>query len=207
MARGRYYEPPTAIRLVDGVTRVPICTQRDEYSGTAEALAAAGLLPLDRFPGMPGQNVVSVALRPFGVGQSCTQNAPGRMWVCRRMNGTYRVQLVVAQEEQDRREAEVEARKRASEEAAEAVLQQVSRPMRKFCEALIQVCGGRFVAERCLGDASFLARRGIAPDMAEQALRSLEVFEQAYAAQKIELGLSPASMTDAKALLDRVSRA
>ncbi|EWS55729.1 MULTISPECIES: hypothetical protein [unclassified Methylibium] len=63
----RYYVPMPINAGAPGVTWARHSRRTDEYRGTAEALAAAGLLELERFPGMPGQNAVSAAYRPLGV--------------------------------------------------------------------------------------------------------------------------------------------
>lgn len=100
MAKVRYFDPPTRITVVAGVkTRKTVYD--DEYTGTAETLAASGLLALDQFPGQPGLPIVSITYRPQGAG-SC---APGTMQVFRNPGGTFRVVIRVSDEEQERRQS------------------------------------------------------------------------------------------------------
>jgi hypothetical protein len=200
--RGRYYDAPTVVKDMPGVTRVPIGICQDEYSGEAEALAATGLLPIEMFPGMPGQNTTSAAWRPRGVKFVSTQT-PGYLRVVRRMNGTYRIQLTVDDDEQDRRLAEKRSREAAAEQAAEAVLQQLPARLREYCESAIRASGGRYYVKCWFNNPEWLTERAISPAIAKQVLHGIEVIEQAELARNIELNLKPASMADAKAVLAR----
>ncbi len=55
----------------------------DEYLGSLEALVAAGLVQADRVPGAPGQNKVSIMLRPDG--QPRSANKRGSRAGCKRI--------------------------------------------------------------------------------------------------------------------------
>jgi hypothetical protein len=60
-ARKDRYERPPAEAFADGVT-VRRCRSGDEYRGTREALAAAGLAEAWQFPGQPGMRKVCVTI-------------------------------------------------------------------------------------------------------------------------------------------------
>ena len=64
--QGRYYDPPTSIVLVPGVTleREP---WQDIYVGSADDLASSGLLDRKLFPGEQGRPRNAVSLRARGV--------------------------------------------------------------------------------------------------------------------------------------------
>lgn len=109
--RGRYYDPPTTVKAVDGVS-VRKTDRTDEYSGAAEAFVAMGLLTHDQFPGLPGMPTTSVSYRPRG-GKGHCWHQPGYMTVFRKPDGTFRVVLRVRAQEIARRECA-----RAAKEAA-----------------------------------------------------------------------------------------
>ena len=124
------------------------------------------------------------------------------MWVCRQPNGQYRVQLTVARAEQIRRTIEREARKAASERAAEDILQQLTPPLRRLCSEFIERCGRRG-AEQSFRDPLFLAAHKIDPKVATEILNGLEVFDQAV----VERRLARHSLQQARSILDRFSKA
>ena len=109
--RGNYYNAPTAIKDVSGVAKKKgdYYEWSDLYSGTAEALIAAGLLPADLFPGQPGRNITAQAYRPVGVERQHNKQGwhrvPGYMNVARTASGKFQIRLTVSREEQERREA------------------------------------------------------------------------------------------------------
>ena len=204
--RGNYYDPPTHIKDVPGVTRraiETIETYLDEYSGTAEALAEAGLLSLAQFPGMPGQNSVSAELRPRGI-EWKGRGTPGHMRVCRQLSGQYRILLTVSADAQARRRGKKEAAEKAADAAAEAVLRHIPAPVRNACGTLVEAYG-RYRAKQCLRDSAWLARGDISPSIATQLLRGLQVFDQAAEAREVELRLAVSPMDEASALITRVS--
>lgn len=203
--RDRYYDAPTTLKPVPGVTR-KVCSERiDEFTGTAEALAAAGLLPLDRFPGMPGQNMVSAELRPRGVArlkEERVKHVPGHLFVRRQINGQYLVLLAVSRDEQARRRDAREACEKAAEEAREDVLKQVPAHRHKYLESL-----DRPSARRYFCDKTWLAKSKIDPATARMVLEDLEIFDEADKAREIELSLRTLPMSCAKALIARVGGA
>lgn len=202
--RDRYYDAPTVIKDVPGVTRKVRDDWSDEYRGTAEALAAAGLLPVDRFPGAPGQNQVSAALRPRGavLAKGDYWNwTPGYMRVVRQVDGTFVIRLMVSASETDRRCRATEAREHAANAAAEAVLQQIPDGVRKLCEASIQI-SGRHKAESYFRSPEWLAEHGISRATARGMLNGFAVLTEAEIER--ELALSP--MRDALAAIERVAR-
>lgn len=201
--RDRYYDAPTVIKEVPGVTRKVRDDWSDEYRGTAEALAAAGLLPLDRFPGAPGQNQVAAALRPRGALKAKGDYwhwTPGYMRVVRQVDGTFVIRLMVSAAETDRRCRATEARENAANAAAEAVLSQLPGGQRKYLQEIIE-SHGRTGAEHWFRRPEFLARQGISPNTAALVLRGLEVFDQA----EIERELARSPMRDALAVIARVA--
>ena len=48
--RGRYYDPPTFIRAVEGLEHERLSDWADAYIGTAEVLEAAGILAHEALP-------------------------------------------------------------------------------------------------------------------------------------------------------------
>ena len=105
----------------------------DEYRGSAEALANAGLARIDQLPGMPGMRKVRVSILPDGSlpigGRTAAlrlRNLPGARWIEKASKSTYNVNIVVTEEERHRR-------KRADEIAYYAWMRQVDslpRPAR-----------------------------------------------------------------------------
>lgn len=82
----------------------------DEYRGSAEALAQAGLVRVDQLPGKPGMRKVRVRLLPDGSLSSGARNAnicegrlPGARWIQRASTSTYQVGVVVPEQEERRR--------------------------------------------------------------------------------------------------------
>lgn len=107
--KGNYYNPPGPINDVPGIVTKKGEWECDFYSGTAEALVAAGLLTGDLFPGQPGRNTTSQAYRPAGVKRQHNNqgwhHVPGYMTVTRTASGKFQIRLTVSQEEQARRQA------------------------------------------------------------------------------------------------------
>jgi hypothetical protein len=160
--RGHYYSPPTDIRVTDDVklTRGVGCI--DVYIGTAEALASAGLLSSDLFPGEPGQSQINATLRPRGSsrldGESWWQ-VPGYMRVTRRPTGDYRISLTVSREEAATRAAAREASLAEAEGFAEWLRQQVPASLRAL-SAIARVEWG-WHAERNFLDPQWLGTIGL----------------------------------------------
>lgn len=126
-ARGRYYDPPLSIKAVPGVERTFSTSEKDYYTGSAEALASAGLLPLHLFPGQPGQPSSMVTYRPNGGKyQGRWWKVPGYMSVRQTRNGTFCIALTVDFKEQARRKAEGDAqRQREIEEGQRRMAEMV----------------------------------------------------------------------------------
>lgn len=105
--RGRYYLPAASIEATDGVQKECRNHWTDQYTGTAEALAASGIIALELMPGQPGAPTFSAAYRPQGVPKSPDgwYLTPGYIEVFRSAAGHLRVRLTVSAEEQARREA------------------------------------------------------------------------------------------------------
>jgi hypothetical protein len=202
--RDRYYDAPTAIRNGTlGVTRIELNLCEDEYCGTASALAEAGLLPIERFPGMPGQNAVSSVLRPRNAVRADGERwntTPGRMWVCRQLDGGFRVNLVVSYDEQDRRHAAKTARESAAEAAAEAVLKELPAHQRRYLEEVVRCQGTVHCAEQWFRDSEWLALEKIDRRTAVAVLRGLDVFRRA----DIERDLMLRPLKDAADIIDRI---
>jgi len=115
--RGTYYNPPTEIADVPGVTKKQ-CPLNDFYSGTLEALVATGLATVDMFPGQPGRGVGGATYRPVGaVRGDGWHTVPGYLSIHRYLDNKFQVRLTVSRDEQERRAAaerdEVEARREA----------------------------------------------------------------------------------------------
>jgi hypothetical protein len=84
----------------------------DEYVGSADALAAAGLVRVDQLPGKPGMRKVRVTIFPDGTLPTGAPTAnhraarePGARCIERASASTYRVQVSVTKEERERRQA------------------------------------------------------------------------------------------------------
>lgn len=111
---GRYLEQ--AVWHAPGVTLKRCLYGADEYRGSAAALVACGLVPLDKLPGQPGRNKVSCLYDPSGA--LCRQGsfiwcAPGAMSIQKTGADRFEVGIRVPQEESDRRKLvrkEIEAR-------------------------------------------------------------------------------------------------
>lgn len=83
----------------------------DEFIGSAEALVSAGLVRSEQLPGRPGMRKVRVTILPDGSMPSGapTANNPeakltGARWIERASASSYRVRIVVAEDEKGRRE-------------------------------------------------------------------------------------------------------
>ena len=116
----------------------------DEYIGSAQALADAGLVQFGQLPGQPGMRKTRVTILPDGTPSagSRTSNqregrAPGARWIERASASTYRVSIVVTKDEEERR--------RSADEVKESTwLQQVRaqpRPARLQPMALPKCAG------------------------------------------------------------------
>ncbi len=202
--RDRYYDAQTVVRIgAPGVTRIELNLFEDEYCGTSSALAAAGLLPLERFPGMPGQNAISSILRPRNTVRADGERwntTPGRMWVCRQIDGGFRVHLVVSYDERDTRHAAKTARESAAEAAAEAVLKELPVHQRRYLEEVVRGQGTVHCAERWFLDPEWLAREKVDRRTAAAVLRGLDVFRRA----DIERDLMLRPLKDAANIIDRI---
>ena len=83
----------------------------DEYIGSADDLAAAGLVRIDQLPGKPGMRKKRVTIFPDGTLPSGALTAnhrearlPGTRWIERVSVASYRVCIVVSQDERTRRD-------------------------------------------------------------------------------------------------------
>ncbi|MDE2367531.1 MAG: hypothetical protein KGN16_01055 [Burkholderiales bacterium] len=126
---GTYYTPPSCIDDVPEVVKSgETCNQRDFYSGSAEALAAAGLLPLGMFPGQPGRPIGKASYRPLGAARRSDEpwwRTPGYLTVTRRANGTFCIGITLSHEAQAHREAA--AAEREAKRRTEVQLRQATR--------------------------------------------------------------------------------
>ena len=112
-----YYTPAATINIVNGVDRKAYDTRRDVYSGTAEALEAAGVIHSAMLPA-PGH--VSIAWRPQGVKKEPGESwfwVPGYVNLQRQRDGTYRALFTVSREEQASRAARETLRAKQRERA------------------------------------------------------------------------------------------
>jgi hypothetical protein len=82
----------------------------DEYVGTAEALAATGLVSTEQLPGKPGMRKVVVTIYQGGTIPTGPTNLsissrrdPGCKWIKRASKTTYRVCVAIGKEEQAKR--------------------------------------------------------------------------------------------------------
>lgn len=201
--RGRYYDQPDTIKAVEGVLHKRVSNRADTYSGCSEALVAAGLLPMECFPGQPGMPLSRATFRPRGVKKGHRQawfTVPGYMEVTRRPNGSFLIALTVSAEERAVREAEREARHALAESAAEEVLSELPPALRKYIEDEVSI-GRRWHLERYFHDQAWLAENGISSSIASQVLHGLDVFRLA----DIERDLATHTMRQAAALLTRFS--
>lgn len=98
----RFYTPGPWVQEAPGVKRTVREHGCDLYTGTAEALAAAGLLPRHLFPGQPGVGRTSASYWPegsSGTGWRCS----GHLQVRRRPDEQFSIELVVPEHERERR--------------------------------------------------------------------------------------------------------
>ncbi len=114
---GRDQPQPEFEAFAPGVRRLENIWS-DDYVGTAEALAAAGLISLDQLPGQPGMRKTIVTVLPDGsvpTGPSKTKgpgvNDPGAKRIMRASKATYLVSVLVESHERARRhEAHAQSR-------------------------------------------------------------------------------------------------
>lgn len=106
--RGR--EQEQWVDCVPGVRKCSGYHWFDEYVGTAEALAAAGLVRVDQLPGQPGMRKVTVTIfadgtLPMGPATANHKRGeePGTKRITRATKTTYRVSVVVSEAEKQRR--------------------------------------------------------------------------------------------------------
>lgn len=107
-----YYEPQTVMHDAPGLTKAKGHCWADCYSGSADALIAAGFLSADMFPGQPGRNDYSHSYRPIGSEKArlgCWHRVPGYLYVRQQSRGRFFVELTMSREEQTRRETQAEA--------------------------------------------------------------------------------------------------
>lgn len=79
-------------------------TWYDEYSGTREALAAAGLVEMNQLPGQPGMQKVQVTICPDGaVATSSKVRREGSKKITKNAKNRYSVKIQISDEEQERR--------------------------------------------------------------------------------------------------------
>lgn len=209
--RERYYDAPTEIRRVKGVQHKQIDAYRDSYRGTATALAQTGLLPLDRFPGRDGQNTHSAAFRPSGAKKEKMRGwcyVPGHMVVQRQPGDVYRIVVMVSDDERKRRLAREEAIEAAGVDAAELVLQNVSRHVREYINEAI--CTQGFYSaingiEHFFRDGAYLAKSKVSPEGAQKVLCGVHAFrvseEKRAEAIALERELDRCSMEGVRAAL------
>lgn len=119
MAEAKYYNAPTAIKDVPGVAMKKGEWWTDFYSGTAEALIAAGLATPDEFPGQPGRPKSSVAYRLAAGKQGAHRwdRAPGYR-IITRVGGGFRIDITASHEEHERRVEKEWADRAAAKKAA-----------------------------------------------------------------------------------------
>lgn len=101
---------PMAQPYVPGVTKCEY-SYFDEYRGTAEALAALGVIQLNQLPGQPGMRKVRVRILPDGsvLGGPPTANCaetdkPGAKEIERAGAGMFRVRVRVSKEQEQQRD-------------------------------------------------------------------------------------------------------
>lgn len=82
----------------------------DEYTGTANDLVSAGLVRLDQLPGKPGMRKVRVRIFPDGTlpagprtNNHAENHMPGARCIERASLSTYRISIVVSEDEKERR--------------------------------------------------------------------------------------------------------
>jgi hypothetical protein len=118
------------IPVAPGVRKRGWCSF-DEYSGTAEALAAAGLVRTDQLPGQPGMRKTLVSIFPDGTMPSGAPTvrhkevyAPGGKHIARVSKITYVVSVYLAEDEKSKREEE----QRREDSEWEARMRALPRP-------------------------------------------------------------------------------
>lgn len=110
---GREWSRKKPIDFAPGVRLAPDTSLYDEYKGTAEALAAAGLVRTEHLPGAPGMRKVKVTILADGTiasGPPTTAlngkgREPGATTINRISRISYRVCVWVSTTERDRRNA------------------------------------------------------------------------------------------------------
>lgn len=100
----------------------------DEFLGSAQALADAGLVQVDQLPGKPGMRKVRVTILPDGtlpIGALTANHRaarlPGARWIERASASSYRVNVVVTEDERQRRRAAGEIADRAWKQQVRAL--------------------------------------------------------------------------------------
>lgn len=136
----------------------------DEFTGTAEALAAAGLLRIDQLPGMPGMRKGRVRIFPDGTLPSApltvahsAANLPGARCIARAGRSAYRVTVrVAAEEEHFRRDFELRA-----DEAWRQEVRAMARPQRltDYVQGLIEARVARVRGVEAMACMGVLHRR------------------------------------------------
>lgn len=107
-----FYDEPDPRPFAPGVTfREHRCA--DKYAGSADALVAAGLVPLGYFPGYPGMRKTIVTVLPNGslpkgapTANCSDAKEPGAKWITCASKGkkpTYQVSVVVPDDKSERR--------------------------------------------------------------------------------------------------------
>lgn len=105
---GREYDEKRLEDFAPGVRKSSEIWWCDEYIGTGDALASAGLISFDKLPGQPGMGKVSVAIFPDGTisPSGCSRketHQPGAKQIARAGNDRYRLRIVAPEDEQSRR--------------------------------------------------------------------------------------------------------
>lgn len=107
---GREQPEEEWVTVASGV-RMKKSNHTDDYVGTADALATAGLLRLDQLPGQPGMRKVSVTIFPDGsipkgcpTANSSEARAPGAKLIRRASTTTYEVSVRIDKREYLRRD-------------------------------------------------------------------------------------------------------
>lgn len=137
--RGSYYTPADRIEMVPGLSKsAGTWAWTDRYAGSADAIAASGLVPRELLPGGPGMPVSCARYRPSGVAapRNGWLHEPGYIQIFANHCGTFRVELTVSLLEQRRRQvqdqrkreaAAAEDRERAAVERAEQAREEQDR--------------------------------------------------------------------------------
>ncbi|MDB4873337.1 MAG: hypothetical protein JWL97_4341 [Gemmatimonadales bacterium] len=130
---GREKKPNFRTEFSRGVEKRSEYDWFDEYVGTAEALAAAGLVNLDHLPGQPGMRKMRVTIFSDGTiptGAPTVRHRrseePGAKMIERASKTTFSVRVIIAQEERAHR---AESIKRADQEY-ETQMRALPRPGR-----------------------------------------------------------------------------